>query len=431
MSDEFETECSQNSWRVGVSYSIAALCLGVFLATLVFLGIVIRTSKFTYNMYIVFLLLPDAFLNLVLGIRSIYDGIRESGGDSSSISEESFPLPLLLCRFQQIGIGFYISNIFLDAVVTKEVYDLVWNSYRRKRTKPPTVRKVVCQSLVVYALVSIFVAWCVAPTSWAGMTIENDPYCSVSYGSEKVPAWVTLVLFNVILMPPIVYVVWTCAIIDQRNLLPLKGRTRALAMYFLRIIGTFIFFYTPMTIIYIVYVYYPIDDHTSNTYFWLQSIFTILNPIQNIVSIAVFSMKDDIKQSVLSLAKLSTIMKRFTTVTSSSTTPNTNSHSNDDTQNEWKQDDIYNEEYNSDDDGDGEDASKSMWTSLPLSLLGGTRQPKTEQMFSEASVVEDIEAAKAGAISPIPKTQPKKCSSTTMNDAEDHQESINAASSPF
>jgi hypothetical protein len=319
----------------------------------------------------------------------------------------------------------------LDAVVTKEVYDLVWNSYRRKRTKPPTVQKVVCQSLVVYALVSIFVAWFVVPTSWAGMTIENDPYCSVSFGSEKVPAWVTLFLFNVILMPPIVYVVWICAIIDRRNLLPLKGRTRALAMYFLRIIGTFIFFYTPMTIVYIVYVYYPIDGHTSNAYFWLQSIFTILNPIQNIVSIAVFSMKDDIKQSVISVAKFSSITKRFTTVTSSSTTPNTNSHSNDDTQNEWKQDDIYNEEYNSDDDGVGDDSSKFMWTSMPFSLLGGTRQPKTEQMFSEARVVEDIEAAKAEAISPIPKTQPKKCSSTKMNDAEDHQESIDAASSPF
>jgi len=430
MDDGFESELSHSSsWRVGVSYAIAALCLGVFLAIIIFLGVVLTTRKFTYNIYIVFLLLPDAFLNLIMGIRSIYDGMRENSSDSL---EEAFPLPLLLCRFQQIGIGFYISNVYLNAIVTKEVYELVWNSYRRKRTPQPEAKKIVCQALVVYALVSVFVWWMVAPTNWSGVTIENDPYCSASYGSELVPWWVTPLLLMILLMPPIVYCVMVCCNVINRKLLPLKGRTRALALYFLRIIGTFIFFYTPFTIVYVVYVFFPSDNQNSNAYFWLMSIFTILNPIQNIVSIWIFSMKDDIQKAMQQSWKRFSTMNPTTSTThrmSTTYSGNTNSHSTDccgaGKQNEWKQDDVYDEEYNS--DNDDEDAM-SMWRSLPFSLRGGNRLPKTEQMeVSETSDVEDIEAATEAP----PKRATWSATTTEMKDTEDNPGNSNAASSSF
>ena len=230
-------------------------------------------------------------------------------------------------------------------------------------------------------------------------------------------------------MPPIVYCVMVCCNVINRKLLPLKGRTRALALYFLRIIGTFIFFYTPFTIVYVVYVFFPSDNQNSNAYFWLMSIFTILNPIQNIVSIWIFSMKDDIQKAMQQSWKRFSTMNTSTTHRMSTTYSNTNSNTTDCSgvgkQNEWKQDDVYDEEYNS--DNDDEDAM-SMWRSLPFSLRGGNRLPKTEQMeVSETSDVEDIEAATEAP----PKRATWSATPTEMKDIEDNPGNSNAASSSF
>ena len=70
----------------------------------------------------------------------------------------------------------------------------------------------------------------------------------------------------------------------------------------------------------------------------------------------------------------------------------------------------------------------SMWRSLPFSLRGGNRLPKTEQMeVSETSDVEDIEAATEAP----PKRATWSATPTEMKDIEDNPGNSNAASSSF
>ena len=296
------------AWRAVVSYCLSGFCLSVFVATILFLTAVVTTRKFTYNLYIVFLLLPDAFLNLMLGIRSLYDGLGNTNPN----------IPEWICRFQQVGIAFYISNLFVNAVVAKYIYDLVWNSFRRKRTTPPTIRKIVCQAAIIYFLVGLFATWQVLPVPWAAETIVADPYCN---SVANLPLWAFAIVFCVIIIPPVVYCVWVFNRIIWGGLLPLTGRTRVLAMYFMRIIGLFIFFYVPMTCVLLAYRNTSPQNYHTSKYFWLQSVFTLMNPIQNIASLIVFSQKDDIQHSLGGLFRRSSVwqeVSQFTTNFSSS-----------------------------------------------------------------------------------------------------------------
>jgi len=284
------------TWRATVSYSLAGLCLTVFLVTLVFLVVVATTRKFTYNLYIVFLLLPDALLNLVLGIRCLYDGIRNSGGGTGGTGGTGgggLVLPMPLCVFQQIGISLYVSNLFLNAIVAKELYTLVWNSYHRKRTKPPTSQTILWQVALVYSLTSIFTIWQVLPVEWAEKRIENDPYCAAT---SRIPPWLSALVYALLIAPPVTVVLYVYNRMTRGKLLPRSGRTRVLTMYFMRIFWLFLLFYTPVTIVLSYYVTFDRDRRHSDAYFWLLEAFTILNPIQSTISLVVFWQKDDIQQ---------------------------------------------------------------------------------------------------------------------------------------
>jgi len=271
------------SWRAAVSYCLAVLCLAVALVSIVFAGVIARTRRFTYNVYIVFLILPDALLNLVMGIRCIYDGMLNNSSKNP---------PLALCMAEQIGIGFYISSVLLNAIVSKELYTLVNNSYHRKRTNPPTLQKILYQVAFCYGITTVCVIWRLMPVSWAEKTIRNDPYCTATPRANKI---VVAVVYMLLLGPPTVYVLWSYDRMTRGKLLPRNGRTRALALYFMRMIGMFLFFYTPMTIVATFYYQFDEDRWDSSAYFVLLSVFTLLNPTKSAVNLVIFWQKDDIR----------------------------------------------------------------------------------------------------------------------------------------
>merc|ERR1712224_512862 len=76
------------------------------------------------------------------------------------------------------------------------------------------------------------------------------------------------------------------------------GRTRALALYFFRIVVTFILFYGPMAILAFIKNAYPVESYGSASYFLIMSAFSTLNPIQNIVTIHFLLQKNDIQAAM-------------------------------------------------------------------------------------------------------------------------------------
>jgi len=404
-------ETIYGSWRAVVSYVLAAPCLVVSFAALVLVVVVSTTRKFTYNVYIVFLLLPEAYLNLVLGIRCIYDGILNNNNNNNNNSSTNPPMSL--CVAQQIGIGFYISNVLLNAIVSKEIYALVNNSYHRKRTRPPTVQTILSQVAVVYGITVVFVIWQLLPAG-----VDNDPYCTAR------PKTINNVATMVLVAPPVGVVLWTYDRMTRGGLLPINGRTRALALYFMRIFGLFLVFYTPVTVIAVLYTT-GFDDNDdeggrrrrrdSDAYFWLQAAFTILNPMKGTINLYIFGQKDDIQQTFYHYT--SKIMYSFLSIRESKTDSPTNSsrptnHHKIKRNSIWRQNDTYEREGggmavvtylnpdglpnpsddDNDDNGDYNDSEDGMdmrmWMSMPFTLrtlsMATTEQEPTTWESTEA-----------------------------------------------
>ena len=134
---------------------------------------------------------------------------------------------------------------------------------------------------------------------WSLLTVENDPYCIAPLGSDLITTQAAMVIYVAVILPPVIYCCWIHKHVVQGKLLPTKGRSRALAMYYVRIVFLFLFFYTPMTAV--VTWYNAVENRNSALFFLLSSAFTLMNPLQNLCSVAIFSQKDDIQKALWKL----------------------------------------------------------------------------------------------------------------------------------
>merc|ERR1712232_1310556 len=106
---------------------------------ILFMVAIVKARKFTFNLYIIFAILPDSLCNGILGVSLFYEAFHDGA------------MPGFLCSWMCFHLLFYyLSNLYVNAVIAKEVYTLVVNSYQRKRTVPPSMRTVICQVGIVY-----------------------------------------------------------------------------------------------------------------------------------------------------------------------------------------------------------------------------------------------------------------------------------------
>ena len=276
-------------WEIAITSIVGIFASTMSIVAMFFIFAIFKdTRKFTFNLYVVFILVPDCLMNLVEGVRCFYE-LSNSGS-----------IPSELCYVRNFMVLFYYySNLTVNAFIAKEVYSLVWNSYRRvRRIRPPTNKTVWIQVTISYSVGVLMAIWYIAPVSWSPITVTLTPYCRTSFGSEEgyFNATYGLVVAMATSLPMIAYVFWRGFQIWYKNILPLKGRTRALGLYFIRIVVTFFAFYVPMLCIAMVKNYVPIDQETR--YFVLNSIFSIVIASQNIVTIKFLMQKDDISKAV-------------------------------------------------------------------------------------------------------------------------------------
>jgi hypothetical protein len=69
-----------------LTFTVGAICLTAFLVSMIFMGIVFTTRKFTFNLYIIFIMLPDSLLNLVEGLRYVYEGFNDTRNEEGSFA---------------------------------------------------------------------------------------------------------------------------------------------------------------------------------------------------------------------------------------------------------------------------------------------------------------------------------------------------------
>mmetsp|Transcript_4560 Transcript_4560/g.10806 ORF Transcript_4560/g.10806 Transcript_4560/m.10806 type:complete len:380 (-) Transcript_4560:258-1397(-) len=245
------------------------------------------TRKSPFNVYVLFLMLPDALFALING-----------GHYASRALETSLTPPYEVSSF---GFFFYFAcNFYTNGVVTFEVHKLITQSNKRQRTPPPDLRRVYTQVATAYFLTTILALWAALPVSWSLSHISNREEGEGTMGSPPGGTFSYLagviLAYTLIVIPPSSYVAFVSIRVWRKKLLPRKGRTRALSLFFLRVIVVFVLFYFPGTMLSVVQYR---ADNSPSTVFWVRIARGLLNTGQAFTTLYLVSAKDDIREVIV------------------------------------------------------------------------------------------------------------------------------------
>ena len=195
-----------------------------------------RKRASTYNLYLVFLAIPDLMYNLFL-VWLFVTYNSEGWVEVVTIGEVPWmDHPFDLGLFATCA----AANLYMNAIIALEILKLLRNSKRRKRSKAPTLRKAAFQALFTYTIGAIiFVA------DYFGDDLQ-----------KMLPYWgIALIYLPMAIFIPIFILLWVCFRIYWEGLLG-DGRSKAgkrltiLIRYFARIIVVYILIWMPAVIFY-------------------------------------------------------------------------------------------------------------------------------------------------------------------------------------
>ncbi|GAX26780.1 hypothetical protein FisN_9Lh045 [Fistulifera solaris] len=197
-----------------------------------------RIRKSGFNLYLVFLMIPDFLFSFLCSVNC---GLNVSAG--SYISEA-------WCWFQTFYVTFSIgANSWLNSIVAYHIYDLLQKSSQRQRYIPPSRRKVILNSLAVYgwsAFLASWVFWDILPHQPG---LQNGLAClPVMYSDESMIFFFTAFLPALVGIPA-VYVIYAAIQIWWLNLLPATGGTRNVSVFIARLILVFIVMWLPSLVL--------------------------------------------------------------------------------------------------------------------------------------------------------------------------------------
>ena len=244
----------------------------------------------SYNLYLLFLIIPDVLFNGIIGITMFLES--QNGG----VMGRNWCVTR-----NAMGFFYYFANLSLNALVAKEIFTLVKNSYRRIHSRPPTASYVLKQVGVVYTLSMLFSMWSNINRNWSLIKVVDYESCITRLGSSGSDpifnVWTASVIGVGAVSLPFLYVFYVGYTIKKQNLLPLRGRTRAISIYFCRIVLVFVCFYVPNIAISLIFMNIPL--HYRILRYWITLAFTLLAPAQCLTTIWIASMKEDIHSTIL------------------------------------------------------------------------------------------------------------------------------------
>jgi len=197
-----------------------------------------QVRKKPFNLFLIFLLMPDVVL--YGGLPFIYFQNYRAG---KFISVAACKLQGLLLP---LGIA---SNCQINALIALEIHRMLRHSHQRRRYFPPSIRSVATRCLSAYLLnACVSMIWSLNFNSLSMRTplVAGGIYCSPApYDLRSVFVYY-IFLGSLTLWVPFGICAYVTVDVLRNRLLPMQGEgKRALAIYFFRLLLVFLVFWFP------------------------------------------------------------------------------------------------------------------------------------------------------------------------------------------
>ena len=275
-------------WHLPVSL-VTTICN--FIASIgcfYFISAILRnksTRKNTFNLYVVFLLLPDGMNTALTGTVGVLKAVR----CGTSLPDWYGAV------FDFNNFFFYLSNFYLNCCVAYEIFAIAKGSHRLRKIKPPKKRRMLLQVGCVYTMSFLFALWGVLDVPWSFYDSKNDEFGSPQGNDGLFNETAAIVFMAVLTVFPILFVVGIRIQLWRKNLLRSEGRTRTLYLFFERITIVFIAMYIPCVALNIAFVGF-VDQ--PNKYYWTERAIHMIKALQAGVTLYIVAFKNDIRKAV-------------------------------------------------------------------------------------------------------------------------------------
>mmetsp|Transcript_4676 Transcript_4676/g.7267 ORF Transcript_4676/g.7267 Transcript_4676/m.7267 type:complete len:403 (+) Transcript_4676:731-1939(+) len=276
-----------------IGQGFSSLCGVIFLSAILSNP---KVRNVSYNLYLVFLVIPDLLLNFSFMIIVMFkvdeDGIFRKSWTEAVIWFVNF---------------YYTAFFWVNFIIAHQIYNLVKKSYRRIKVAPPSTTTVLIQCLCVYTGGVLIATWCALDVPWSPMSANLDNGLFVFQSPEDgiFSKKGTYILMAIFLFIPTIYVLYVAVIMRVKNLLPTSGRTRVISLYFFRILLVFFAFYYPIIVIGIV----KSRVKNPNLFYVLQCLSISMEILQALATMHIASQISDIRNAINEL--LEKIMHPF------------------------------------------------------------------------------------------------------------------------
>lgn len=250
----------------------SAFCAITFIACSILILAILSSKKARaqgYNLYLVFLAIPDALFNIFSFGRNV---VNISGNQLSS------PMGGTVHALEWFHTA---ANLWLNAFIIYQIHTMLQKTQKFVRTPPPTTRQVLLQVGAIYFFAALWASWSLVLLLQGSNIFSNTN-----------AAW--LVSKSLMCGPPFLYTIVACAHVWWKQLLPNKGRTRILSLYFLRVVLVFLLTWVPFLILVDVTYY-------KTASLWMLGLAYYFASLQGLLSVVVALGKPDVKRAVTNL----------------------------------------------------------------------------------------------------------------------------------
>ena len=263
------------------SYAVISMFVSAFVLLLL-ISIVIKPKvrKNPFNLFLIFLIIPDFVLALICGITCILNIRRHE-----FVSERWCYAQAFYCIWT-VG-----SNAWLNAAIARHLHRMLVLSNRRERYFPPTTRQVVAECLGVYTWLLFVATWIFWPFLPMRVSMTSGVGCLPHEYDRPSAIFQWLVFIPCLALIPTGFACYVSFDVWYRKLLPPLGKRRELAVYFFRIVAIFLIMWVPSVLLmFLLGGYLPP---------WTASVGGSWSHFQGAVSGMASLMKRDIREAFL------------------------------------------------------------------------------------------------------------------------------------
>lgn len=225
----------------------AAIAFASIVVILVVLGGLLSNSRVRnnpFNQFLIFLLLPDIIYAVLCATICLTNAMAEEFTSAH------------MCYLQSWATMFGLSgSAYMNAVLANEVHKMLLSGQEFLRYAPPSARQVAARSTGVL-LFAAFVA------SWGVVQFENSPHRTLLFGgiacmpqhyNLATSLFYFLFFFPLVLLGPVAYVFYLAFRIWYKEMIPARGKRKALATFLFRLVAIFLIMWIPSLLLVAVF----------------------------------------------------------------------------------------------------------------------------------------------------------------------------------